>query len=151
LGAKTTIEWTDAIRARLAYNPHTGLLTWKNGRCEGGIAGKREHHGYVQIVIKGKACMAHRLAWFLMIGEWPSSEMDIRNNLHDRLAAMRVKLGLGVLFLLFGAALLKVALDLVDAPKNPIWLLVLAWGVGCVAGVLICQGTFLVLTGNWLP
>jgi hypothetical protein len=35
----------------------------------------------------------------------------------------------GILFLLFGAALLKVALDLADAPKNPIWLHIGAWGL----------------------
>jgi hypothetical protein len=55
----------------------------------------------------------------------------------------------GALFLLFGAALLKVAFELTDAPKNPTWLLVGAWGIGAVASFMIYQGTILVLTGNW--
>ena len=38
----------------------------------------------------------------------------------------------GLLFLL-GAALLKVALDSTDAPRNPAWLLGLAWGFGLLA------------------
>lgn len=57
----------------------------------------------------------------------------------------------GVLFLLFGAALLKVALDLTDAPKNPIWLFMGAWRLGAAGSLIICQGTILGMTGDWLP
>ncbi len=56
----------------------------------------------------------------------------------------------GSLLLLFGAALLKVALDNSDAPSNPMWILCAAWGVGLVAVILVCQGTVLILTGQWL-
>jgi hypothetical protein len=56
----------------------------------------------------------------------------------------------GALLLLLGAALLKVALDSTDAPRNPAWLRAAALGIGLIAAVVICQGTILLLTGLWL-
>jgi hypothetical protein len=50
-----------------------------------------------------------------------------------------------------GAAIMKIAFDLLDAPYNPIGLRLSGWGIGGVAGLLIGQGTILLLTGNWLP
>jgi hypothetical protein len=58
---------------------------------------------------------------------------------------------LGVLLLLCGAAVMKIAFDLLDAPHNPIRLRLSGWGIGGVAAILIGQGTILLLTGNWLP
>jgi len=57
----------------------------------------------------------------------------------------------GVLFFLFGTALLKIALDLTDIVKNPIWFSIGRWVMGAVAALIIYQGTILVLTGNWVP
>jgi hypothetical protein len=58
---------------------------------------------------------------------------------------------LGIFFLTFGAALMKLAFYLGDTPRpqwDDRWL---SWGIGCCAGLLIAQGTILTLSGNWLP
>ncbi len=58
---------------------------------------------------------------------------------------------IGGLMLLVGAALTKAAFVLIDAPKNPTWIWVLASVVGLVAFFFIAEGTVLVLTGHWIP
>jgi|HubBroStandDraft_1064217.scaffolds.fasta_scaffold293520_2 hypothetical protein len=57
----------------------------------------------------------------------------------------------GAFMLLVGAALLKVALDYTDAPRNPTWLTLGGWGIGLLSAGLIFQATILVLTGHWHP
>lgn len=57
----------------------------------------------------------------------------------------------GALFLLFGAALLKLAFYFGDTPCPRRDDRCLTWGTGIVAALLIGQGTILVLSGNWLP
>jgi hypothetical protein len=54
----------------------------------------------------------------------------------------------GALFLAIGAALLKLALKIVDAPDNPFIFQVIAWLIGFLAILSIGQGTLLVLTGE---
>jgi hypothetical protein len=56
----------------------------------------------------------------------------------------------GAFMILFGAALVAIALKLTDAPRNPIWLLSIAGGIWLIASVLVWQGMCLVLTGQWL-
>lgn len=52
--------------------------------------------------------------------------------------------------LALGVALMKLFLYLLDAPRNPAWVVLLA-GVCCLVGsVMILQGTVLILTGQWL-
>jgi hypothetical protein len=51
---------------------------------------------------------------------------------------------------LFGAALLKIAFDCCDAPRNPIWVSVAALALAPVAAGLIVQGMVLILGGEWL-
>jgi hypothetical protein len=58
---------------------------------------------------------------------------------------------LGIFILLCGAAVMKVAFGLLDAPNNPTGLRLIGWGIGGVAGLLVGQGTILLLTGNWIP
>lgn len=55
----------------LEYNPETGIFT-RNG-LRAGTAGVR---GYRQIWYKGRQYYEHRLAWFIMTGEWPPDQMD---------------------------------------------------------------------------
>jgi hypothetical protein len=57
----------------------------------------------------------------------------------------------GALFLLFGAALLKVILDITNAPTNQTWFLIGMCGLSAIAILMIYQGTILVLTGNLVP
>jgi hypothetical protein len=56
----------------------------------------------------------------------------------------------GALKLFVGAAFLKVALDSTNAPRNPVWLILCAWGIGLFAAIGISQGTILLRTGEWL-
>lgn len=69
-----------AERARelLAYDPDTGILTWRisrgNGVCAGAIAGRVNAGGYRQVTCDNRMYLAHRLAWLIHTGEWPTSE-----------------------------------------------------------------------------
>ena len=56
----------------------------------------------------------------------------------------------GTLMIFVGSTLMAVRFKLADAPRNPVWLWVIAWTTGLVAFVVICQGTILILTGQWL-
>ena len=72
----------------LDYCPDTGLFTWLkrnsetkaikiwNGRFAGQAAGSLDDQGYVRIVVNTKFYKAHRLAWLLTYGEWPTGEVD---------------------------------------------------------------------------
>lgn len=71
------------VRARLDYDPDTGVLTWKrtgskmfNTRFAGTEAGTIATNGYRYIMIGGKLYLAHRLIWRWMTGEWPAAELD---------------------------------------------------------------------------
>jgi hypothetical protein len=66
------------------YNTETGLFSWLeregkkgwNTRWAGKPAGNINVRGYVQIQILNKNYLAHRLAWFYVMGEWPEHEID---------------------------------------------------------------------------
>ena len=64
----------------LSYNPYTGIFIWivnlPNGIHIGDIAGSPHKLGYINIRIKGKTYLAHRLAWLYMTGKWPNPEID---------------------------------------------------------------------------
>jgi len=79
------------VKSIMDYNPQSGIFIWKirpinhfpreqdaktwNTRFSGKIAGS-DHEGYIIIVIAGILYRAHRLAWLIMIGEWPQHEID---------------------------------------------------------------------------
>ena len=66
----------------LSYNPLTGALTWKVTKARmrfGEEAGSGHGDGYLSVQIDGKGYYAHRLAWALHHGQWPSSSLDHRN------------------------------------------------------------------------
>lgn len=68
----------------LAYNPRTGIFTWRVSRRgqrpqAGDVAGGQADSGYWIIGLDGATYGAHRLAWFYMEGEWPPHEVDHRN------------------------------------------------------------------------
>jgi len=87
----------DVFKQLLNYDPETGLLTWKepqkNGSMPAGsVAGSVAYTGYVKVQIKRKMYMAHRIAWLLTHGEWPSGFLDHIDNCrsNNRIANLRV-------------------------------------------------------------
>lgn len=71
----------------LRYNPHTGNFHWiitTHGRggmiYPGDVAGSLKD-GYIVIHLDGVVYRAHRLAWYVMTGEWlpPEQDLDHRN------------------------------------------------------------------------
>lgn len=83
----------------IAYEPLTGVLRWKsrpishfknlrscntwNATYAGKQAGTLDRHGYIAINFQGKLNRAHRIAWYLMTGEWPKSFMDHKNGIRN--------------------------------------------------------------------
>lgn len=84
------------VDALLSYDPDTGSIAWRHAkflqkamtRPAGAEAGGRTLNGYITICIKKKPFYAHRLAWLLTHGEWPSAEVDhINGDRSDNRAA----------------------------------------------------------------
>lgn len=71
------------VRARLSYDPRTGILRWRNGRGRAGrngIAGN-VYNGYRRVDMtlgteKRTSLYAHRLIWAIQTGEWPIAYID---------------------------------------------------------------------------
>lgn len=68
------------LRKALTYDPSTGLFHWliapSHRAKPGDAAGCVRSDGYARIQLFGKKYLAHRLAWFYVMGEWPSAEVD---------------------------------------------------------------------------
>lgn len=84
---------TDHLRARIGYNPDTGMLTWRirevtpseNSRIINSwntrYAGKpalqySDHLGYRRGSLEGVMLLAHRTAWAIYFGRWPVELID---------------------------------------------------------------------------
>jgi hypothetical protein len=62
------------------YDPMTGVIRWRywpggRGRANG-VAGTVDRDGYIVIRHLGKGYKAHRIAWLLTHGVWPSGVID---------------------------------------------------------------------------
>lgn len=64
----------------LRYDPETGIFFWRyrsNNRQPRDLrAGCLSRDGYIQIKLCGRPVKAHRIAWLLMTGSWPSKQVD---------------------------------------------------------------------------
>src|SRR5262245_27019255 len=83
----------EKVKQLLAYDPISGVLTWKfnirNGKGAGyvrikagdiaGSINKHPKHGYRIIKIKHIGYRAAHIAWVIMTGDWPSQKVDHRN------------------------------------------------------------------------
>lgn len=83
------------LRRLLTFDPETGVLRWRMDVARnvktGDIAGKAGKKKYLQICTNGQTVLAHRAAWAIVHGRWPSVLIDhINGNAHDnRLCNLR--------------------------------------------------------------
>jgi hypothetical protein len=75
---------------RWNYEPETGLIRWRirtYGRGgvinPGDVAGTTNVVGYVVVNRLGKLYTAHRLAWLMMTGRWPTEIDHVNGNRTD--------------------------------------------------------------------
>ena len=81
-GTQRIDEPLTAERARelMSYDAATGVITWRkrmNARVPAGSpVGCLSKRGYVITLIGRKNYFVHRLAWLLVMGEWPAGVID---------------------------------------------------------------------------
>ena len=83
------------MREAFAYDPQTGILTWAKAPAKrvkaGAAAGTITRDGYVNVTFHRRPYRAHRIAWMLSTGNWPTGEIDHidGNRTNNRLANLR--------------------------------------------------------------
>lgn len=93
---KTLSLTVEQARQWLAYDPETGVVWWRSRKGtkirRDMVAGYVDHEGYRVIRINCVNHRAHRLAWLLHYGEWPTEMIDHANGIKsdNRLINLRV-------------------------------------------------------------
>jgi len=79
------------VEEHLSYSTDTGEFTWLKGPRRGKLAGSITLTGYSEIKVLGHKVLAHRLAWFIVYGEWPKRLIDHidRNRRNNAIANLR--------------------------------------------------------------
>lgn len=75
----------ERVNYALRYDHTIGLFYWRVALSDktriGVLAGGINAQGYRRIKIDGHYYLAHRLAWLLTHGVWPSAEIDHKNRI----------------------------------------------------------------------
>ena len=75
------------LKAYLAYDPDTGVMTWIKRRAQrcppGSVAGGANGSGYIQLQFNDSTYQVHRVAWLIMTGAWPEQEIDHINGIKN--------------------------------------------------------------------
>jgi len=83
--AKQCYDSIADIGEYISYDPDTGIFQWKkrNGSfCKLGVPiTSSERHGYLRVRFRRQGIKLHRLAFYLMTGEWPAYEVDHINGI----------------------------------------------------------------------
>ena len=69
----------EILKARVIYDPETGIFTWRVHKRIGWIgcrAGGTRADVYNYMMIGKKKISCHRLAWLYVHGVWPKNEID---------------------------------------------------------------------------
>lgn len=78
----------EQVMAVVSYDPETGKFTRTTRKGKVGTY----FIGYQRIVVCGRQCLAHRLAWLIVFGVWPSGHLDHinRDRSDNRIANLRL-------------------------------------------------------------
>lgn len=70
----------ERLKELLIYSQETGLFVWRvtrSGKTKAGMAaGTRNKLGYVNLRIDYREFGAHRVAWAITNGQWPTGDID---------------------------------------------------------------------------
>jgi len=88
----------EVLKDLLDYNPETGIISWKSGLFNNKRSGQeagfiRKSSNYKELTINQRLYQAHRVAWALYYGTWPSTDSYIdhidRNKQNNKIENLR--------------------------------------------------------------
>ena len=76
----------ETAHRKFRYDPETGAFYWRVGHGPVRVGDRADTHrlcGYATVALGGRRHGAHRVAWLMMTGEWPSEMIDHANRVRD--------------------------------------------------------------------